>query len=131
MPRTVRAKTHWSVVDGSGYNRCTLSVDGEKVASCDGGGYDMTGTCWGEWLQNTYPERIRELIREPIYGLKFYNPNIAGNWIDLPTERHTRVSLDGGCGIDCMFHVLRAIGGEVVRRPTRGDDESWDLTLPE
>ena len=33
--------------DSYGYNIVTLRVDGDKVSSCNGGGYDMKGTCLG------------------------------------------------------------------------------------
>jgi outer membrane lipoprotein SlyB len=34
----------------AGWNICTLYIDGKRAASTKGGGYDMTGAVWGNWL---------------------------------------------------------------------------------
>lgn len=67
----------WTVSRGRdtyGYNICSLYVDGKKMASCNGGGYDMQGTCLGNWIARAYPERLLE-VKEEFYGLRFYDPN--------------------------------------------------------
>ena len=60
--------------DSYGYNICTLLVDGERVARCNGGGYDMTGTSLGQWVEGKFRKELLEL-KEEFYGLKFYDPN--------------------------------------------------------
>jgi len=62
----------WTVSKGRdtyGYNICSLWVDGVKVSSCNGGGYDMQGTAFAEWLQDNFQDRLQQ-------------PNIANkaNW---------------------------------------------------
>jgi hypothetical protein len=47
--------------DTYGYNICTLYVNGTKVTSCNGGGYDMVGTCLGDWLTKEFADRIRRI----------------------------------------------------------------------
>lgn len=47
--------------DTYGYTICTLYVDGRKVARCNGGGYDMKGTCFGSWLASAYADRLNAL----------------------------------------------------------------------
>jgi len=54
----------WTVSRGrdtDGYNICSLYVDGRKVASCNGGGYDMKGTALGNWIAKAYADRLRKL----------------------------------------------------------------------
>ena len=47
-----------------GYNACTLWADGRKVARHVGGGYDMEGSCLGDFIARHYAERLRELTAE-------------------------------------------------------------------
>lgn len=57
-------KFRWTVSrrrDTYGYNICTLYVDGKKAARCNGGGYDMKGTCLGSWMARAYADRLRAL----------------------------------------------------------------------
>lgn len=50
--------------DTYGYTICSLYVDGHKVASCNGGGYDMKGTALGRYIARTYAARLRALKPE-------------------------------------------------------------------
>lgn len=70
-----RERTHvlqfrWSVSRGRdtyGYNICTLYADGERVARCNGGGYDMKGTALGDFIARNYADRLRRRISaEPV-----------------------------------------------------------------
>lgn len=47
-----------------GYTICSLYVDGRKVASCNGGGYDMKGTALGNYIARAFSERLRALKPE-------------------------------------------------------------------
>lgn len=54
----------WTVSRGRetyGYNICSLYVDGCKVASCNGGGYDMRGTALGRYIARAYADRLNAL----------------------------------------------------------------------
>lgn len=71
----------WSVSRGRdtyGYNICKLT-DGNtgKQYRCMGGGYDMQGTVFGDWLEANYPDRLAAGSRDlyigddgKIYGFK-------------------------------------------------------------
>lgn len=62
MTHTLQFK--WTVSRGrdtDGYNICSLYVEGKKVASCNGGGYDMEGTCLGSWVARRFAERLCKL----------------------------------------------------------------------
>lgn len=54
----------WTVSRGRdtyGYNICTLRVDGQKVSSCNGGGYDMKGTSLGNWAERAFSAELLKL----------------------------------------------------------------------
>jgi hypothetical protein len=61
--------------DTYGWNVCTLYVNGEKAARCNGGGYDMEGTVLGLWIANRFAGELCEQITTPMYGLSFHDPN--------------------------------------------------------
>ncbi len=90
----------WTVSRGRdtyGYNICTLYADGRKVSQCNGGGYDMEGTCLGNFIASHYADRLLKLTESQFpertewqgtfkdgkrvslgrgfYGLSFHNPN--------------------------------------------------------
>ena len=71
--------------DTYGYNICTLRVDDKVVSRCNGGGYDMKGTCLGDYVATSFKDELLKLdipinrrngedIQE-YYGLTFHNPN--------------------------------------------------------
>ena len=86
MEKTLEFK--WTVSKGRqtyGYNICTLRVDGKKVSSCNGGGYDMNGTVLGDWIAKEFSNELTKLeipwtkrngddVQE-YYGLSFHDPN--------------------------------------------------------
>ncbi len=84
--------------DSYGYNICTV-WDKTKRYHCMGGGYDMLGTAFGNWLKENYKDRLDILASDPLteyYGFTIY----AGrDW-----------RLDGACGLECMIKVAEAIG---------------------
>lgn len=48
--------------DSYGYTTCSLrNHRGERVAACNGGGYDMRGTVIGNWIAATFPNELRAL----------------------------------------------------------------------
>lgn len=62
MSHELRIK--WGVSRGRdtyGYTTAALSERGEVKARCNGGGYDMRGTVFAEWLQNAYQDRLVKL----------------------------------------------------------------------
>jgi hypothetical protein len=107
--------------DTYGYNRVQVqdTETGKRFSAC-GGGYDMLGSAFGEWLQKTHQELllaysdlahdiceqydhgkpwVRQTNRQGLYGMT------------LNTRFGVQdVSLDGGYGLDCMIRIARAIG---------------------
>ena len=78
----------WTVSRGRdtyGYNICSLYVNGHKMSSCNGGGYDMEGTALGNWIVRAFKNELLKLtipinhrngqdIQE-YYGLTFHDPD--------------------------------------------------------
>ncbi len=88
----------WTISRGRdtyGYNICSLYVDGKKVTSCNGGGYDMIGTCLGDWIEKEFREELKSLDVDKYYGLREYEG-----------KRY----LDGGCGFSSMKSIIEALG---------------------
>lgn len=50
--------------DTYGYTTCSLSEDGKRITACNGGGYDMRGTVFGNWLTYAYTDRLLKLKPE-------------------------------------------------------------------
>ena len=63
--------------DTYGYNVCTLFVDGAKVARCNGGGYDMEGTCLGSFVATRFADRLRSLKPEDMPEDTSWKPDRA------------------------------------------------------
>jgi len=80
---------HWTVQSrGDRYPVCTMRTpiyNGiQKLAACNGGGYDMRGTCLGTWLCKEFADEIRKIKLDKypdrndgrqFYGLSFRDPN--------------------------------------------------------
>ncbi|QBE66828.1 hypothetical protein [Pseudoduganella lutea] len=118
----------WSTSRGRetyGYNICRLDDRNTgRRFRCMGGGYDMIGTVFGMWLEETYQDRLQALrgTEGTFYGLRFLNDGKA--------------SLDGGTGINSMTTIAEAIGLEVEREyakkgRNRGNTLGWYVTEKE
>lgn len=121
----------WTVSKGRdsyGYNICTLLVDGEKKGQCNGGGYDMQGTAFAQWLQKDFQAELCILFGKDIKeiegnkdaasyedsgvkikyasGKGYYGAKVYQNTKNLSV----RVSLDGACGFSSIERIAEAIG---------------------
>jgi hypothetical protein len=100
-------KTHtlavkWGTSRGTytyGYTTCSLrDQHGNRRAFCNGGGYDMRGTVFGDWLADEYQEQLKVLDPAKFYGLN----NSEGV-----------VTIHGDCGYRSVREIAEAIGLEV------------------
>ena len=127
MKNITHLKLSWSVSRGRdtyGYNICRLD-DGStgKRYKCNGGGYDMAGTVFGEWLADVYQAELKAAgnVVTDMYG--------ARNYLDS-------VQLDGACGLESMLRIAEAIGLEVEREyvkkgVNRGRTIGWYVSMKE
>lgn len=79
-----------------------------KGVRCTGYGYDMTGTCLGEFMERCFPEQIKRLDSREFYGLHHWNTKTK-KW-QYRSSENTRTTLDGACGMSSMRDILRKIG---------------------
>jgi hypothetical protein len=113
-------KLSWSVSRGRdtyGYNICRLDSRSGHRYRCSGGGYDMVGKVFGDWLQSEHQTELRELVADlpkVPYGSTSWlqiaedvNPSFYGLTI-RPDDG--LVILDGACGIESMRRIARALG---------------------
>jgi hypothetical protein len=115
-----RLAISWSVSRGRdtyGYNICRLDsrLSGRRYR-CSGGGYDMTGKVFGEFLECEYQDQLRALVadlpKKP-YGSTSWlqiSEEINPSFYGLTIRPDGSVSLDGACGLDSMKRIARALG---------------------
>jgi|SRR5665213_2219469 len=116
----------WSVSRGRetyGYNIMTVTDQNTgKRFRCNGGGYDMTGTSVGNWMEATYPKRLQAVAeradiryftpaREPWYEHSMAADRLYG----MTVTGGGGVRLDGACGLESMLKVAHAIGLKLER----------------
>lgn len=89
--------------DTYGYTTCSLrdAFTGKKLASCNGGGYCMTGTVFAEWMEREFQEQLKAVEWDES---QYYGVNVLASG---------KVLLDGACGDTCMFRILEALGYQV------------------
>lgn len=131
----------WSVSKGRdtyGYNICRLDDrnNGKRFKTI-GGGYDMVGTVFGEWLQLNYQDELQAIKARAHYisdenGTKV-NPR-PDSLYGMHWKKDNTVSLDGACGLECMIQIAESIGLEVERDyiakgKRRGETIGWFVRL--
>lgn len=114
----------WSTSKGRdtyGYNICRLDDrnNGQRFRTI-GGGYDMIGTVFGQWLQANYQKELMEISQR---ANTVYNQQLEWVTSDRSDRLYGmtyrvidgRVTIDGACGLECMIRIAEAIGLEVER----------------
>lgn len=95
--------------DTYGYNVVTL-ISGKSKYRAMGGGYDMVGTVFAQWLWANYKDVVIEKIKdrkEEFYGFREYT--------------NGEYNIDGACGLDCMVKIAKEIGLKVSKLYHKGD----------
>lgn len=116
-----RLELSWATSRGRdtyGYNIARLDdTNTRQRYRCMGGGYDMTGTVFGQWLQDAHQPRLLAIkdrashIRTAVeYVSKGGESKLYGMTYH---EKGDKVTLDGGCGISCMVDIAKACGLDV------------------
>ncbi len=110
--------------DTYGYNICTLTdTDTQERYRCMGGGYDMVGTVFAQWLSDVHFASLSILAKDRayyvdrsegherrdyadggLYGLSYYS---------RANGDRAHFSLDGACGLESMLRIAEAIGLKV------------------
>ena len=113
-----------------------------KRYRCMGGGYDMQGTVFGEWLQDVYQRELRE-IADQAYSRTVAALNTDNSRDPFTLERTVNehglygmslradgsVYLDGACGMSSMERIAKALQLRVQWRSTpRGRTVGFTVT---
>ncbi len=107
--------------DTCGYNRVTLIDQSTgKRYTCVGGGYDMLGTCLGQYLQANHQVELLGLVCRAKQAVTFDAESNRYRFTDNPVSsalygltynaKLNAMQLDGGCGFECMVRIARAAG---------------------
>jgi hypothetical protein len=106
----------WSTSRGQesfGYNIARLDsyASGKRYRTC-GGGYDMTGTVVGHWLEAEHQAALQRLFSDNAKALQPYatTMRVLPNFYGAFLREDGTVYLDGGCGESCMWAIAEAIG---------------------
>ena len=104
-------RVNWSVSrarETDGYPVCTLRdhMD-KKQAACNGGGYDMVGTVFAEWMCRVFKAELCALKPKDFpmymngdkevrrfYGLSFHNPNYDPGKAVITARDGTKMTID-------------------------------------
>lgn len=113
----------WTVSKGHdtyGYNICSLYVDGSKVASCNGGGYDMEGTVLAQYLVREFQERLMTIAdRARVQCIQHENMEwsriteeggLYGMTYLKPKSLKPHVTINGACGSDSVLKIAKEAG---------------------
>lgn len=93
--------------DSHGYNICTVWDKTTRYSTC-GGGYDMLGTVFGDWLWSNYKDKIEATLEPLVWGEPRHEKGLYG-YMSVKCEAE-KGYLDGACGLDCMLKIAEAIG---------------------
>lgn len=108
--------------DTYGYNICRLDdrETGERFR-CMGGGYDMVGTVFAQWLCANYQEKLLKIKDRAAYTFSKEHGNTPNNSPDTVFYGmrfyvdDNRIYIDGACGLDCVINIAEKIGLDVER----------------
>ena len=109
--------SHLSVSRGKdtyGYTICRLDDrEAGKRYRCKGGGYDMLGTVFGDWLQDVYQEELVAHVANLVqtdcgYAVAGYKK--VDGLCGLTINPNGTITLDGAGGLRSMIRIAEAIG---------------------
>ncbi|MGH9917090.1 MAG: hypothetical protein ACRD63_17615 [Pyrinomonadaceae bacterium] len=121
----------WSTSRGRdtyGYNIARLDArDTDRRYKCMGGGYDMVGTVFGQWLEDVYQSRLVELAQADRFAARYTKSAGYQSTNEMSSRLYggcfhqdeNRVSLDGACGLETMVRIAEQIGISVSRTYNR------------
>jgi len=125
--------------DTYGYTIVTMKADGYRVAQCNGGGYDMKGTCLADWMTEAMPEAVSKLASKQASWTYWRDENKEFHSIAAAKpakalygltyhKDEKRGSMDGACGFSSVEAVLKALGLRLSWKPTSKRDGVYIVT---
>lgn len=131
----------WTVSKGKdtyGYNICSLYVDGSKVDSCMGGGYDMKGSVLGFWITKEFQDKLM-LIQSKAHHIHTQKDNMSwehetnkkglyGLSLLRPKKLKPHMTIDGACGQSSVVEIAEQCGLTLTSTQTGRNDYGYFLT---
>jgi hypothetical protein len=129
----------WGVSRGretDGYTICRVRDDSTgKVYRRMGGGYDLTGSAFGAWLQDVHADALVGISHRAYYldaldgkSSCVMDSGLYGmrRSVKPGTLRPVHVYLDGACGLESMLRIAAELGLDVTREYNRkGNTTGW------
>ena len=129
--------------DTYGYTVATLYLNryngnAEKVARCNGGGYDLAGTVFGSFIHRFFRDDLKKLAssngsgdrwnhKNTFYGLSFWDHE------HKKYRKYWRpgyvIFTDGGCGFSCMERIINAFGVRLVYKRISAREDLYIFNL--
>ncbi len=109
----------WTVSRGResyGYNICSLYVDGKKVSSCNGGGYDMKGTALGNWIARKFEKELLALKPEDMPEQSHWERNAERNVYECECKK-------------CKYEFRMEISSELPTCPICKNSKDMDVSI--
>ena len=93
--------------DTYGYTTVSCKFNNEKMGYCSGGGYDMKGTVFAQFVDKMFHEELKRCSTKGHYGFSFYNKKTRKSQTQWSSNCYDTEFLDGGCGFNCIQKVFR------------------------
>lgn len=140
-----RLQLSWSISRGRdtyGYNICRLDAiktwpQVGRRYRCMGGGYDMIGTVFGEYLADTFQDRLKHVTPSRLWNSESKKhigiaESVDGKQYGLThyiddSGRFVKAVVDGACGIETMTRLAERMGLEVQKIYSKRGDLDYIL----
>jgi len=122
MGKTTALSLSWSISKAEetyGYTMARLEdLSTGKKYRCVGGGYDMEGTVFADWLQDVYQKELLQIknrarsmgfVNDKGVWERFNNDNNLSFYGMLYDKTTEKIKLDGGCGFESMVKIALAL----------------------
>lgn len=124
--------------DTYGYNICSLYVDGSKVSSCNGGGYDMQGTALAIYLVREYQDKLMAIkgrarkVCTQGTGMEWTHETnedgLYGMTLLVPQKLRAHITIDGACGQSSVEKIAAEAGITLTSTQTGRNNYGYFLT---
>lgn len=92
---------------------CSLLINGDKVATAGGYGYDKAGTCLAQWFTKAYQEELKAIFDQPKYQKQLKGSGRGPHpwYCTSRSETTGRISINGMSGRSNVEGIMaRSVG---------------------
>ncbi|MDL2248944.1 hypothetical protein LJB89_04555 [Tyzzerella sp. OttesenSCG-928-J15] len=121
MKNVVVFEVNWGTNESNGYTTCRLFKDKELIAECEGSGFDMVVSNFGEYIQNNFLDEVyahRERILNSIYN----------NYVTFTEQDGKRgLLISGDADMELIRFLFDALGYKLTRKSFSETSEVYEL----